>query len=41
MGSTPQHPGIASGMSGIEDRARGDGTELKGQAKEAAGRATG
>jgi uncharacterized protein YjbJ (UPF0337 family) len=28
-------------MSGIEDRARGEGTELKGQAKEAAGRATG
>jgi uncharacterized protein YjbJ (UPF0337 family) len=28
-------------MSGLEDRARGEGTELKGQAKEAAGRATG
>jgi uncharacterized protein YjbJ (UPF0337 family) len=28
-------------MSGIEDRARGEGTELKGEAKEAAGRATG
>jgi uncharacterized protein YjbJ (UPF0337 family) len=28
-------------MSGIEDRARGEGTERKGQAKEAAGRATG
>jgi uncharacterized protein YjbJ (UPF0337 family) len=28
-------------MSGIEDRARGKGTELKGTAKEAAGRATG
>ena len=28
-------------MSGMEDRARGEGTELKGKAKEAAGRATG
>ena len=28
-------------MSGIEDRARGEGTELKGKAKETAGRATG
>jgi uncharacterized protein YjbJ (UPF0337 family) len=28
-------------MSGLEDRARGEGDELKGQAKEAAGRATG
>jgi uncharacterized protein YjbJ (UPF0337 family) len=28
-------------MSGIEDRAEGKGTELKGEAKEAAGRATG
>jgi uncharacterized protein YjbJ (UPF0337 family) len=28
-------------MSGIEDRAKGAGTEVKGEAKEAAGRATG
>lgn len=28
-------------MSGMEDRARGETTELKGQAKEAVGRATG
>jgi uncharacterized protein YjbJ (UPF0337 family) len=28
-------------MSGLEDRAKGEGTELKGRAKEAAGRATG
>lgn len=28
-------------MSGTEDRARGKATELKGEAKEAAGRATG
>jgi uncharacterized protein YjbJ (UPF0337 family) len=28
-------------MSGIEDRARGEGTELKGKAEETAGRATG
>jgi uncharacterized protein YjbJ (UPF0337 family) len=28
-------------MSGLEDKARGEGTELKGEAKEAAGRATG
>jgi uncharacterized protein YjbJ (UPF0337 family) len=28
-------------MSGLEDRARGEGTELKGKAKEALGRATG
>jgi uncharacterized protein YjbJ (UPF0337 family) len=28
-------------MSGIEDRARGEGSELKGKAKETAGRATG
>lgn len=28
-------------MSGLEDRARGEGTELKGKAKEAVGRATG
>lgn len=28
-------------MSGIEDRAHGEGTELKEQAREAAGRATG
>jgi uncharacterized protein YjbJ (UPF0337 family) len=28
-------------MSGIDDRARGEATELKGKAKEAAGQATG
>lgn len=28
-------------MSGLEDRAKGEGTELKGKAKEAVGRATG
>ena len=28
-------------MSGMEDRARGEATELKGKTKEAAGRATG
>jgi len=28
-------------MSGIEDKAKGEGTELKGKAKEAAGRAVG
>ena len=28
-------------MSGLGDRARGEGTELKGKAKEAAGRVTG
>ena len=28
-------------MSGIEDRARGEGNELKGKVKETAGRATG
>jgi uncharacterized protein YjbJ (UPF0337 family) len=33
--------GHTDGMSGMEDRARGEGTELKGKAKEAAGRVTG
>lgn len=28
-------------MSGLEDRAKGEGTELQGKAKEAVGRATG
>ncbi len=33
--------GKAPNVSGLEDRAKGEGAELKGKAKEAAGRATG
>lgn len=40
-GLRPLIRGKARNVSGLEDRAKGEGAELKGKAKEAAGRATG